>query len=367
MNATAGDPVQQMARVVLRDTLRVRPGENVTIEAWSGSVPWARTFVAEARRIGAFPMTLYEDEEEYWNAVRSGKLGSLGKVGGHEWAALAKTQAYVFFFGPSEWPRFEELPDRVRSRVQAYNAEWYRRAARAQLRGARMFLGRTSPRAAEVFQVDLGRWRDELVRASLVPPTTMRRLGRKVGRRLLQGKNVRISHPNGTDLTLRLRHYPVQLDDGLVDAEDVRAGNSLTWMPSGVVGVAVDETFGEGKIVGNRAVYPSGGPTEEGQWTVQDGRLQNYSYGSGAEHFEKPYQEAPKGRDRPGFLSIGLNPEISMSPQMEDQELGAVTVRIGGNKFNGGRNPCPFLSWLVVRGADVSVDGRPIVTGGKIA
>ena len=366
MSLDAGGPLERMARVVLHDALRVRPGENVTIETWSGSVPWARAFIAEARRLGALPMTLYEDEELFWNAVSSGKPGSLGRVGVHELAALGKTDAYVFFFGPSEWPRFEGLPDRVRSRTQAYNHEWYRRAARAKLRGVRMFLGRTSPQSADVFQVDLDQWRDELVRATLTPPATMHRVGRKIGQRLLRGRTVRISHSNGTDLTLRLKKYPVQLDDGLIDAEDLRAGNNLTWMPSGVVSVAVDEAFGEGRIVGNRTVYLGSGPAEGGDWTLRDGRLRSFSYGRGAEHFEKPYGEAPKGRDQPGLLSIGLNPEISMSPQMEDQELGAVTFRIGGNAFSGGRNSCPFLTWLVVRGADVSIDGRPLLTSGKI-
>lgn len=367
MNASGGDPLERMARVVLRDTLRVRPGENVTIETWSGSLPWAKPFVAEARRIGALPMTLYENEEIFWKTVNSGKLGSLGKVGGHEWAALGKTHAYVFFFGPGESSRFDELPERVRSRVEAYNPEWYRRAARAKLRGVRMYLGRTSARAADVFRVSLDRWREELVRATLVPPASMSRAGKKIGQRLLRGKTVHLSHPNGTDLTLRLRHYPLQLDDGLVDAEDLRAGNNLTWMPSGVVGVGVDERFGEGKVVGNRTVYLSDGPAEGGEWTLREGRLRSYSYGQGAENFETPYGEAPRGRDQPAFFSIGLNPEISMSPQMEDQELGAVSVRIGGNKFLGGRNPCPFLSWLVVRGADVSIDGRLVVRGGKLA
>ena len=366
MKADNGDAVGQMARVVLRDTLRVRAGENVTIESWSGCLPWARAFVAEARRIGACPMTLHEDEELFWDTVSSGKLGSLGKVGDHEWAALARTHAYVFFYGPSDWPRLEELPDRVRSRVERYNREWYRRAHRAKLRGVRMFLGRTSPRSAEVCQVDLDRWRDELVRATLVPPATMHRTGKKIGQRLRKGRTLRIVHSNGTDLTLRLKHYPVQLDDGLVDADDLRAGNNMTWMPSGVAGVAVDEGFGEGRIVANRAVYIGPGPAEGGEWTLRDGRLQSFSYGRGAEHFEKPYGKAPKGRDQPGYLSIGLNPEISMSPLMEDQELGAVTFRIGGNKFNGGRNPCPFFSWLVVRGADVSVDGQPLLRSGKI-
>jgi len=138
-------------------------------------------------------------------------------------------------------------------------------------------------------------------------------------------------------------------------------------IPGGVVGVSVDESFGDGTVVGNQTVNLGGGPAGDARWTFRDGRLASYAYGRGAEHFEKPYRAAPKGRDKAGYLSIGLNPDLFMSPQMEDQELGAVTVRIGGNKFNGGRNPCPFLSWVVIRGADVSVDGHSLVKEGKLA
>jgi len=337
------------------------------IESWSESMPWAKSFVTEARRIGAHPMTLYEDEPEYWDALKGGKPGSFGTVGSHEWAALAKTNAYIFFFGPNEWPRYDDLPDKAVERALAYNGEWYRRAAKAKLRGARMYLGRTSQRAADHFGVDLDTWRNELVKGSLVPPATLHRTGQQVGRRLLSGKRVSISHPNGTKLELRLKHYPIQLDDGLVDAADLKAGNNVTVIPGGVVGVSVDESFGDGTVVGNQTVNLGGGPAGDARWTFRDGRLASYAYGRGAEHFEKPYRAAPKGRDKAGYLSIGLNPDLFMSPQMEDQELGAVTVRIGGNKFNGGRNPCPFLSWVVIRGADVSVDGHSLVKEGKLA
>ena len=49
-----------------------------------------------------------------------------------------------------------------------------------------------------------------------------------------------------------------------------------------------------------------------------------------------------------------------------DQEYGAVMLRIGGNAFVGGKNPCPFGSWMVLSGADLSIDGRPVLKGGKI-
>ena len=356
-----------MAEVVLRDSLGVRPGENVTIESWSESIPWARSFVSEARRIGAHPMALYEDEAEYWRSLSRPGPSTLGSVGSHEWAALDRTNAYVFFYGPSDWPRYDALSPATLDRVQGYNPEWYRRAEGARLRGARMWLGRTSPAAAARFGVDLDAWRDELVRAAVVSPKILRASGRRIGRRLARGKTVLIAHPNGTQLELRLKGYPVLLDDGMVDPTDVKAGNNVTSIPGGVVGVALDERYAHGTFVGNRSVNLPDGPALGGQWTFRDHRLASYSYGEGVARFEKPFRKAPAGRDIASYLSIGLNPAISISPQMEDQEAGAVTLRVGGNRFAGGTNDCPFGSWLVLRGADVSVDGRPIVAGGSLA
>lgn len=369
MSSTRDATAHKLARTILSDTLRVKPGENVTVETWSEALPWATSFVTESRRKGAHSMLLLEDEPTFWDSVAAGDSKAAGAVGSHEWAALAKTSAYVFFFGPAEWPRYEDLPrEKVRA-AQAYNPEWYRRAAKAKIRGARMYLGRTSTAAARHFQVDLDRWRDELVRASLVPPSKLHRMGMRVGNRLRSGKSMTITHPNGSELRLRLGRFPLQLDDALVDEADLRAGNNMAVIPGGVVGVAVDHTSAEGSITGNHDVFPNQarGPVSGVHWTFRHGHLTDHSFGKGGEMLEAEYRKAPKnGRDRLSYVSIGLNPEITRCPQMEDQELGAVMVRIGGNQFVGGKNASPFGEWLVLKGADASIDGRPVLEGGRI-
>jgi leucyl aminopeptidase (aminopeptidase T) len=337
------------------------------IESWSESLPWAKPFVTEARRLGANPMLLYEDEEAFWNAIQGGLSAATGRVGGHEWAALDKTSAYVFFFGPHEWPRQSEMPSRKLSGVAAYNPEWYRRAAKAKVRGARMYLGRTSQLAADRWGLDLAAWREELMRASLVPPGELHRLGTRVGDRLRRGKVVKVQHPNGTALSFRLGKFPVQLDDALVDNSDLKVGNNMATIPGGVVGVAIDHTSAEGIVRGNHTTYPDSGPVSGTEWKFVGGHLTDQSYGSGGEPIEQAYAKAPRsGRDRLGYFSIGLNREISHLPQMEDQELGAVLLQVGGNAFRGGKNASPFGAWTVINGADVTVDDTPLLEGGRI-
>jgi aminopeptidase len=357
----------ELARSVLARTLRVRRGENVVIESWSESLPWAKPFVAEARRMGAHPLLLYEDEETFWGSLNAGKSRATGRVGSHEWAALDKTSAYVFFFGPSEWPRFDDLPPAKQVGVAAYNPEWYRRAAKAKVRGARMYLGRASQLAADRWKLDLHDWQNELLRASLVPPSEMHRLGRRIGERMRKGKLVKVSHSNGTEISFRLGKFPIQLDDAIVDASDLKAGNNMAWIPGGVVGVAIDHTSAEGSVSGNHTTYPNTGPVSGAHWKFVDGRLTDQSYESGGDPIQTAYAKAPRaGKDRLGYFSVGLNPEIARLPQMEDQELGAVTLQIGGNTFRGGRNASPFGTWMVLKGADVSIDGKPLLQDGRV-
>jgi leucyl aminopeptidase (aminopeptidase T) len=356
-----------LARSILTKTLRVRKGENVVIESWSASLPWAKPFVAEARRLGANPILLYEDEESFWEALKTGNGKPTGRVGSHEWAALANTSAYVFFFGPSEWPRADDLSAKKRDGVAAYNGEWYRRAAKAKVRGVRMYLGRTSELSADRWKLDLGAWRDELFRASLVPPADLHRSGTKIGSRLRKGKQVTVTHRNGTNLSFRLARTPLLLDDALVDEADLKGGRNMAAIPGGVVGICTETSSADGIAIGNRTTYPDSGPVAGTRWTFRDGHLTEQTYESGGEPLVAAFGKAPpKGRDRLGFFSIGLNPEITHLPQMEDQELGAVLLSIGNNRFRGGKNASPFGAWMVITGATVSIDGKPVVRDGRI-
>jgi leucyl aminopeptidase (aminopeptidase T) len=367
MSDSSGKLAAQIAKSVLTKTLGIHRGDNVVIETWSETLPWAKPFVAEARRMGANPLMLYEDEEAFWDALKTGNGRHTGRVGSHEWSILEDSKAYVFFFGPSQWPRIDDLPPKNLVGVAAYNPEWYRRAAKAKIRGVRMYLGRTSQLSADRWQVDLHDWREELLRASLVSPAAMHKLGTKVGERLSKGKKVTVSHPNGTELSFRLGKFPIQLDDALVDAADLKVGNNMATIPGGVVGVAIDHTSASGVVVGNHTTYPESGPISEQRWKFEDGHLTEQSYGSGGDPILKDFAKAPRnGRDRLGYISIGLNPELSHSPMMEDQELGSLFLSIGGNTFRGGKNASPFGAWIVVKGTDVTIDGKALVEGGRI-
>ncbi len=365
--ATNGSGAEALARVLLGSALGVKRGENVIIETWTHTLPYATACVTEARRRGALPILFYEDEGSYWRSWEVVSKRDLGRVGSHEWAALAKAHAYVFFPGPADRVRQRAVRSEFRQAV-SYNQEWYRRAKAAHLRGVRSALGYASEEAAALYHVDVGLWREQLIRGSLQADlAAIKGEVARLSARLLKGKEVRIMAPNGTDLTLKLRGRPPIGDDGIADAKDVKAGNNVAVAPPGYVAVAIDEKSAQGLAVANRPSFLPAGRLEGGQWEFEHGQMITASFTDGGETFERMSQGAAPGWNRGAFFSLGVNPALDAGvPQVEDQEAGAVAIGIGGNAGYGGSNSNPFLAWLIVGEATVALDGKPLVDRGKL-
>jgi leucyl aminopeptidase (aminopeptidase T) len=358
-----------MARVVLRKCLRVRPGEHVAIESWSETLEYANAFVLESLRIGACPLLLYQDEPTYWAAVAESRPSHLSRVGNHMKAAIAKSDALVTFFGPSDRERFHALPASTMYRLSEYRDSLYAAAAKAGTRAVQIALGRASPASARMYGVDLAAWKSELVDSTTVDPEKLHARAKRVARALGRGRVLEIAHPNGTRLRLGLRGRRPQISDGRVPRARPGGDWNLVQLPAGVVSVALDERVAEGTLRSNVrnsvGVYDTVGEVDRGQWTFSKGHLDWFSYDVGQEVFSQSYERGPPGKEKVGLLSVGLNDRISLSPLLLDQGVGALTLQIGRNEDAGGTNRINWWAWLILRGADLKVDGNLIVKGGN--
>ncbi len=353
---------QDYAKAVLGRNLKVRPGENVIIEGWSRMLPWAAALARETRRLGAYPLVLFEDEDQFWDSVDSREDDVLGAAPSHEWAALGEADVYLHMWNAGDRLRLEALGPKRNEKLFGWNPAWYKAASKAGLRGSRLDIGRPFPSLAKIYRVDLATWLDQLVQATLVNPDSMEATGKPIARALEKGKRIRIHDDRGTDLTLGLAHRKARLDIGRLSKEDLKSPfGMLNLLPAGAVRVAVDETVAEGKIVANRASYNDVGMSTGGVFEFHKGRLVKHHYDTGAEFFDKPFAKGGKGRDRPGALTFGLNPKLHNTPQLEDREAGAITVTVGSNRFlPGGKNKTDFNGIVVNAGARVEIDGKPL-------
>ena len=362
------------ARNVLRNSLLLKRGEKLLVETWSGTQAWAESLVLEARILGARPMLVVEDEATYWKCVEEAPAAHMGQIGTHEWATLKASDAHVYLWGPYDTTREEALPSSIRNRIMANDHEWFRLVQRTGIRSIRWDLGRTSEVWAERYGVDLTKWRSELIEGATVDPRPMRRDGRFIADRLRHGKTLRITHRNGTDLTLRLAGRPPRVDDGVLDADDVRAGNVVQVVPSGVTVATIDERFAEGTFhsegPGGVAFSSSSHdqiPLSGGHWTFRNGRLTDFAYDRGESEFRRAFKAAGPGKERPGLLSVGLNPSTTSIPLLFDQERGVLSLAVGRNAEMGGSNRgARFVAYSPIRHADVSVDGTPLLRNGAL-
>jgi len=351
----------KVAQSILRKNLRVKPGERVTIEAWPHTLPWAVALVREARRLKALPLLLYEDEGAFWDSVESGEAKLLGTAAEHEWAALSRTNVYIHMWGPGDRVRLNALPDAKLESLYRFNDGWYATARKAGLRGVRLELGRPFPTLSQAYGVDERTWTDQLVNATLVDPAALEKKAAPIVRALHTGRRLHITHPNGTDLTLGLAKRRVNTYFGRpVVGDPNRRFDILCNLPAGALRLSLDETVADGTLVGNRTCYYDDGVARGPTFEFSGGKLTRAHFESGGERFDKAFQKGGQGRDRPGFLAIGLNPALHDTPQVEDIEAGAIMVSVGGNRNLGGKNRSPFFGWAVVAGGSAEVDGKSL-------
>lgn len=359
----------ELAHTVLGRNLRLKAGESVIIESWNHTLDYVPAFVSEARRLGAQATVLFEDERTWWDDVAAKRFRAFQHLSPVERAAVRAADVYVYFWGPADMRRALDLGDAVGSKISGYNEEWYASAKRGGLRGCRMQLGLASDETAKRFGMSGPEWRDRMVAAGTVEGRPMNQRGYRIAQKLARGSELRLRHPNGTDLRIPLRVAASRVDAGVVDpASRRRPRGMLTNNPSGQVIVALDPGKVTGTIASNRPVYNMGSYERfaESHWTFESGRLTEQEMGVNGEAFAKAYGAAGKGRDQVTFLSVGLNPMTRELPPCEDTEEGSVLVGIGGNAGFGGRVKIPFQGHSLLAGALVEVDGAAIARDGRL-
>ena len=354
MSETPSSLQRAVARNLVKNYLRVKPGENVIVESWTHTLPMASAMVDEVRRIGGSAFLAYEDDDAWWRAVERKQAKPLGRLSDPEWAAIAAADAYVQFWGPADSARLEKLGEQdLDDWATGWFDRWYKLARSTGLRGGRMATGWVTDTRVRHWSVRKQVWMNDLLKGCLVDPTDLAKSGKRLSRALTGRNKVRITHPNGTDLEVALAGVPPRLYEGYPHPKD-KAYSEFDMMgnfPDGKLRMALDARTAEGTIVSNRRSYDevwfpwavySGGTFE-----FSDGKLTSFSFERGEAKFARDYARGTPGKDRTGSLVLGLNPKLQNVPYMEDKERGSVRLTVGGNTYSGGSNPSDF------RGADL--------------
>jgi aminopeptidase len=199
--------------------------------------------------------------------------------------------------------------------------------------------------------------------------TDLQAAGEKA-RTALTGKELEITHPNGTSLKLNLESKPAYISDGIISADDIGKGNLDVFLPAGEAAVIPAANSGDGKIIFEKHFF-NGKEIRNLTLTFAGGKLTEMSgEGEGFAALKADYDErGAAGKELLGYVDLGINPNYALSPSTKLGNwvsAGMVSIGTGGNTWAGGSNKVPYALGGHLAGATVKIDGKTIVENGVL-
>ena len=219
-----------------------------------------------------------------------------------------------------------------------------------------------------------GLTRDELARyfwsGVAAEPAELVQRGQQVKSLLAASKQVRITHPNGTDLTFQLDTRDVYVNDGTVTDADLKAGgaNTSKYLPAGEVYARVLPNTASGKLIVPHNSF-QGKDVEGLTIELKDGAITSLSAQSGGEALLAAYGNQKDGRERLSIFDVGINPAIPAAPDtrlLTYAPAGMVILYFGNDTWAGGSNEAPFALTTFLAGTTVTLDDRAVVEAGAL-
>jgi aminopeptidase len=226
---------------------------------------------------------------------------------------------------------------------------------------AAKMLGLSQPELARIF------W-DALA----TDPARIQANGAAVKAALAGAKQVRVRHPNGTDLRFGIEGQQVVLSDGAITPERVAQGGaaSILYLPAGEAQVAAVAGTAEGVVIFDR-IPTLNGSIEKARWTFKGGRLVAYDArpGPAFARGKEIYEAAGTGKDVFAGIDFGLHPGARApagKTLLSYIPAGSLSLGIGDSTTLGGTNVSAYAFYGFLPGATVEVDGKAVVEKGVL-
>jgi len=345
--------------------MQIGTEDRVLIFTWRHTLDLAEAFALECQKSGAKTHLEIETDEFYYQAVLDLPIEYLREPNPFSLALLDVATANIFIAGPEDPERLKRIsPERMSAMVEAdkpYNNKLLER----KIRSAHILLGYVTPQRAKTYGFDYDKWKQNIRAAIDVDYNHMRELGKKVGERLEEASEIRITAANGTDLTLALEGRDSHVNDGVIDDEDIQRGAVYTALPAGNVAVAPKERSTRGIFLSDVPEADTGLLIRNVALRFKDGKLVSLEGDQNAEAMKARWMKAKGDKDQASWLMIGLNPAAQKGFVYNQIILGSVTLGIGDNRELGGKMESDFGAHFTTVKPSVDLDGKCLIKEGK--
>jgi leucyl aminopeptidase (aminopeptidase T) len=361
---------EAVAEKLTTQCARVKEGDLVQIVGSDKDVPLLEALAVQVRKQGAFPLValttdrlarrLYEDVPAKFDeqkpeftlklaglidaqfVVESADEDALAGVAVERIAATGKTAA----------PVYETLRKRNVRLVSVGNGLY------------------PTPSRAKQFKIDEAELAKLFWDGVNVDYKMMQGTGATLNKILAEGKEIHLTHPNGTDLTASIEKRPVFVSDGVIGDDKIKQGGAAcwTWLPAGEVYIGTAPGTAEGRVVVDRLFY-EGKEVSDLAIVVKKGKVASLEAKSGGERLLEAFKAAGDGKERVGVIDIGINPNVKLpegSRVLTYMPAGMISVNVGGDTWAGGEDNSPFGLPCFLPGSTLTVDGKVVVDKGEL-
>ncbi len=177
------------------------------------------------------------------------------------------------------------------------------------------------------------------------------------------GKKLRVTAPNGTDVTFDIARIKGKAETGLSQ----QAGE-LAYLPAGEACVLFNKSNAEGAIVLDRLAGRKKRLAHHITLRIKNGHITQIKGAAEADHLRKELRKI--GTTGRGIFELGVGTndrvEIGRSPQEDEKALGTVHVSIGKDFVTKSQGKLIQSVRGLVLSPTLTIDGRTIVEDGKI-
>jgi leucyl aminopeptidase (aminopeptidase T) len=354
---------------------RIQPGQVVSIHGGPQMVPAMEALAIEVQKAGASPVLFLDSPKvihSYFADVPETYLGKTPQAL-KDFQANAIDVEFDLPVFENFQQAFADIPtERQGKAIAAVTADQSDLTARQNKSHSRRLTFASPPGAAdaEAALIDHGAFSRMYFGALDADYARIAEQGRRIQQALKGARKVRITTPQGTDLTFAVGDRPVILDAGMpspgtTGLMSARSGQ----LPGGAIRLAPVETSVAGVIKAPRDQCEK--PVTDEVIEVRGGMPGQVRAGSD----EACVKDAVGRAGRFGWVEIGLNPALrpsnpdaNLASALLDLGAGAVTVNFGTNQELGGANTTAAGGWFIVLPqATVEADGKVVVRDGRLA
>jgi len=189
------------------------------------------------------------------------------------------------------------------------------------------------------------------------------RLSRKLADVLTIAREIRVTAPNGTRLSVSALHRKGLADTGLVTLP-----GAFCNLPAGEACIAPELSKTEGEWVVDSGMGVTHEDPDRLILSIKEGQVVRIQGGESAQRLRRNLTPYGNPARQLGEFAIGTNYAARISGySLEDEKvLGTAHIALGNDVSFGGSNDVPLHLDAVVYKATVTIDGRKILENGKL-